>query len=139
MAPPKILSGKEQAEALRSAASALDHGRYTTAIKRLNQAFGGLSHLLHKRDDLPPMPVDNGGEPTNNDRAQWALRAFTQFARDTSGGDFYLRDLLCDLMHLCDDTKKMKKFCKGNVFDFDNELEAARNFYNEEITEKQEE
>lgn len=47
------MKAKEQAQLLRSAASALEHGRHATAFKKLNQV---LANLLG-----PPIVVVEGG------------------------------------------------------------------------------
>lgn len=122
-----------QAETLRSAASALEHGRYSTAIKKLNKAFGGLKHLVDN-SDLPPLP-QHDGEPTPTDKAQYALRALTQYALDTASGemDNALSDFLADAMHLCH--LGLLKDSAGNTQDFHNELERGGRHYDAEIAE----
>jgi hypothetical protein len=120
-------TNKQYANALRSAASALEHGRYSTAIKKLNKVFGDLQFAKDKK--LPAAPPTRSGDLLNEDRAAWAMRALTQFANDTEGGemDNALSDLLGDLMHACNlDVIKQ---------DFDNELERARQYFREELAE----
>ena len=132
------MSNTAYIEALRSAASALEHGRYETAIKKLNLAFGGLEHLLDsKTQTLPPMPPTRTGEPLNRDRGAYAMRALQQFANDTEGGelDCALRDLLGDLMHLCHQ-ERLKD--GGEPVSFEDELERARDFFKDELFEEAE-
>lgn len=126
-------SNKKQANLLRSAASALDHGRYSTAMKKLQAAIGGCERLLDSTG-LPPLPEVIGCEATNLNRAQWALRAVTQFAKDTglstdlSVGEMptAVGDLLCDIMHLCDSG------LIGKEINFHERLSAATGHYGEE-------
>ena len=50
--------------------------------------------------NLPPDP-----EGMNGERAQWAKEALTAFQRATRADDEdAVKDLLCNLMHLCDRT-----------------------------------
>jgi len=73
-------------------------------------------------------------EQANRDRAAWAEAPLRYFAHLT-GLDYEadqpataLRDLLGDLMHLCDVLE----------IDFDGELDVARGHYNAEISEESE-
>lgn len=63
----------------------------------------------------------------NKDRAQWAQTAIDAFQDETGTKDGdALKDLLCDLMHLCDREKA----------DFDVALDAARHHYVAETTKE---
>lgn len=73
-------------------------------------------------------------EPTNADRADWALTAVKVFAEETGMGPdrgneelfTVLQDLLCDIMHLCD--------VEG--VSFEEVFGQARGVYNEEVQEE---
>lgn len=73
--------------------------------------------------------------PTNLDRSTWADAALDAYARLTrtipedSDTEELVRDLLTDLMHLCD----------RDGVDFAQELEYARGNYQEEMDEEAEE
>jgi hypothetical protein len=73
------------------------------------------------------------GEPTNEDRAKWALAAVNAFAKETrmdeAGEELetILGDLFCDLRHLCD----------FHGLDFDHLASRSRSAYEEERAERE--
>lgn len=74
-------------------------------------------------------------EPTNTNRAQWALTAIKAFREETKTDDCdALSDLLCNLMHLCEYRKNWGR----DGWDFDAMLERARSNFAEEIAEERE-
>ena len=73
---------------------------------------------------IPPDP-----EMMNDKRAAWAWKALEAFM-DVTGTEpaDAIADLLCDLMHACD------RF-RDEIGGFEEQLDRAREFYREEISE----
>lgn len=86
---------------------------------------------------------ETGAEPSNADRALWGAWALVGFADATgqrqdvqADPETVLSDLLCDLMHWCDDQKTSGGLEES--IDFESALDRARNYYNEECADEKE-
>lgn len=101
-----------------------------------------------RRRIIEHRPPDIDGEPDNDDRAEMALALIETWGHAHYWGDmrmhepgqppiaYHVSDLLADIMHPCDRID-MVDMDTERRHTFDELVEAARNHYDEELSEEE--